>query len=100
MRKGFLIVAVALFPISQLAAGNTPTTQELFKSLDTNKDGYISQQEAKANPKLAKQWDSADANSDGKIEESEFSAFEAGAAPTYVPEENSDEPTIGAEPTK
>ena len=96
--KSFLIAAAVLFPLSLYAAGDNPTTKESFKSLDANNDGYISQKEAKADPKLSKQWDSVDANSDGIIEESEFSAFEAGTAPTYVPQES--EPSIGAEPTK
>jgi len=106
MKKGFLIAAAVMFSVNVYAEGDTPDvlgtpdTQKTFNSLDTNHDGYISPQEAKADPKLSEQWDSADANGDGKIEESEFSAFEAGTAPTYVPRENPDEPTIGAEPTK
>lgn len=106
MRKSLLIAAAVLFPLSAYAEGDTPdvlgspTAQESFNSLDTNHDGYISPQEAKADPKLSEQWDSADANGDGKIEETEFSAFEAGTAPNYTPQENPDEPTIGAEPTK
>jgi Ca2+-binding EF-hand superfamily protein len=106
MRKEFLIAAAVMFPLAVFAGSDTPdtpttsTVQESFNSLDTNHDGYISPQEAKANTKLSDQWNTADANGDGKIEESEFSAFEAGTAPTYTPEENTDEPSIGAEPTK
>jgi hypothetical protein len=106
MKNGLLIAAAVIFPLSVYAEGDTPdvlgtpSAQESFNALDTNHDGYISPQEAKADPKLAAQWDMADGNSDGKIEKSEFSAFEAGTAPTYTPEENSDEPSIGAEPTK
>ena len=98
--KNLLITTAVLFPLSLYAAGDKPTPQELFKSLDTNNDGYISQQEAKADPKLTKQWNSADANGDGIVEQTEFSAFETGKAPTFEPLENSEEPTIGAEPTK
>jgi Ca2+-binding EF-hand superfamily protein len=106
MKKEILIAAAVMFPLGVFAESDapdtsvTPTVQESFKSLDTNHDGYISPQEAKANSKLSDQWNTADANGDGKIEESEFSAFEAGTAPTYTPEENTDEPSIGAEPTK
>lgn len=108
MRMGLLIAAAVIFPLSACAEGDTPdvlgseSTEQSFKSLDTNNDGYISQKEAKADPMLSKQWDAADANSDGKVEKSEFSAFEAGTTParTYVPEEDYDEPGIGAAPTK
>jgi len=74
-KKDFLIVVAAMLPLSVFAAGN-PTVQESFNKLDSNQDGYISQQEAQADKQLTEDWSKVDTNKDGKIEESEFSAFE------------------------
>jgi len=60
-----------------IAQANNPAgTQVSFEALDTNHDGYISPEEAKADPKLAVNFQKADQNSDNQIEQSEFSAFE------------------------
>jgi Ca2+-binding EF-hand superfamily protein len=83
-----------------VVAGEKSTSQENFNKLDKDQNGYISQQEAKANKKLLEQWDSADADSDGQLELSEFSAFESGKAPAFTPNEDSDEPGLGAAPMK
>jgi Ca2+-binding EF-hand superfamily protein len=75
--KDVLIVAlIALFPLAVSAGEMQSTYKETFKKLDTNKDGYISKDEAMADKELSKDWSHADKNSDGKVEESEFSAFE------------------------
>ena len=97
--KSFWIVAAVMFPLS-VSAGDKSTTQDTFKALDKNKDGYISQQEAKANKKLTEQWEAADADANGKLEMSEFSAFESGTAATFTPPEDSEAPGLGAEPMK
>ncbi len=47
-----------------------------FQSMDRNKDGYLSREEASEHEELALKWDEADTNHDGKLDESEFSAFE------------------------
>lgn len=47
-----------------------------FGTLDVNRDGYLSKDEAAENPTYAQEWDQIDRNSDGRIDESEFSAFE------------------------
>ena len=47
-----------------------------FNAIDTNRDGYISEQEANKQQRLLKSWGKADLNSDGKIDQTEFSAFE------------------------
>lgn len=47
-----------------------------FESLDRNKDGYLSREEAGDHDELSHNWDEADLNHDGKLDESEFSAFE------------------------
>lgn len=47
-----------------------------FSELDTNKDGQISQDEAKKNPDLAKKFDNADSNHDKAVDVGEFARFE------------------------
>ena len=47
-----------------------------FESLDRNKDGFLSREEASEHDELSHNWDEADLNHDGKLDESEFSAFE------------------------
>ena len=106
MRKGILVAVAVMFPLGVYAEGDTPdvlgapTSQEMFKSLDTNKDGYINSQEATADAKLADRWAIADHNGDGKVEETEFSAFEAGTVPGKTPLGIPDKPTVGGTPAK
>lgn len=89
--KGILIVAaVAVLPLSAYAAEYTSATQEKFNKLDTNQDGYISQDEAKADSHLSQNWNAADPNNNGKINESEFSAFEEEMEPGGMPSKSSD----------
>lgn len=59
---------------SNQATGGQQTLS--FQSLDTNHDGYISPDEAKADPQLADNFRQADQNADVQIDQSEFSAFE------------------------
>jgi Ca2+-binding EF-hand superfamily protein len=47
---------------------------EKLKAADTNGDGMISREEAKALPRLAKHFDAIDANKDGKLSADELSA--------------------------
>lgn len=47
-----------------------------FNDIDRDKDGFISQEEAREHESLVEEWESADANRDGKVSEAEFSAFE------------------------
>jgi len=78
LKEIMLVAAVVLplVPVGVSAAGNQTTDQDMFNKLDTNHDGYISQDEARSDRDLAKDWKSADTNKDGKLDESEFSAFE------------------------
>jgi hypothetical protein len=61
------------------------TAQTRFSKLDTNRDGYVSKREAKANPALYKEWKRADANRDGKLDQAEFAQFETGGAMGAMP---------------
>lgn len=47
-----------------------------FDSLDTNKDQWVSNDEAAMHPDLSRQYNVADKDQDGYISQSEFSAFE------------------------
>lgn len=56
------------------AAGGAATAS--FVQLDQNKDGYISQQEARTEPQLSQNMRQYDQNKDNRLDRSEFSAFE------------------------
>ncbi|MCB1675662.1 MAG: hypothetical protein KDI01_05195 [Halioglobus sp.] len=50
-----------------------------FSALDTNNDGYVSEDEAKSeadSERLTEKWDTLDTNHDGRLDESEFARFE------------------------
>jgi hypothetical protein len=47
-----------------------------FGTLDVNRDGYLSKEEADRSESISGAWDRADRNDDGRIDRSEFSAFE------------------------
>jgi Ca2+-binding EF-hand superfamily protein len=53
--------------------------QKTFSQLDSNKDGKISQDEAKDNADLATKFESIDSNHDNAVDEAEFARFEAGS---------------------
>lgn len=97
--KGFLLVAAVLFPLN-IYAEDKPTTQEMFNKLDTNKDGYISQKEAKADKNLSKDWSKVDSDKKGKIDESQFSAFEESREPSDMPSESPAQPSEESAPMK
>jgi len=64
--------------MSEMSEGHALTQEErdAFSQLDSNKDGKISQEEAKTNANLAKQFGRADSNQDKAIDEGEFARFE------------------------
>ncbi len=53
-----------------------------FATLDTNKDGKISRQEARAAPDLADAFDALDTNHDGFLSPAEFQAWPRALKPT------------------
>jgi len=64
--------------MDDMSGDKTMSKQEMskFSQLDTNKDGKISQEEAKHNADLAGKFDSVDDNHDKTIDEGEFARFE------------------------
>lgn len=61
-------------PTAPAAKSPNVTSQkgQRFDVLDTNKDGFISRQEAAARPQLVKNFDSIDKNRDGKLSKQEM----------------------------
>jgi len=89
-----LSAAVAL-PAAAIAASDPPTAASAsgrdlkalenrwaapltFNSFDSNRDGYISRDEAAASPLLSRQFDQLDKNGDGKLSQEELSAAAQG----------------------
>lgn len=76
---GIILGGIAMTAVAgsgMTSSSLTKEQQQLLTKLDTNHDGVISQEEAKANPDLAARFSEIDANSDGRIESAEFARFE------------------------
>lgn len=78
MKTATLLAAMGLACAATLVAaapgeGHDPMMR--FKQADTNGDGMISRDEAKALPMIAKHFDEIDANHDGQITADELRAF-------------------------
>lgn len=57
--------------------GSRDGSQERFRSLDKDNNGYISHDEAKDKHRVFWYYQRADRNSDGGVDQAEFSAFES-----------------------
>jgi len=77
-------------PTQSMSSKKMISMQEKFDSLDINRDGYISKQEAAADPQLQSQFDALDANRDGKLSMSEFKNAQ-GLAMSKNPESSENE---------
>ena len=83
MKSILALTAVALASVTTLAlAQSTPGAErhrgafmERLKAADTNGDGMLSKDEAKALPHIAKNFDAIDANHDGQVTGDELHAF-------------------------
>ena len=74
-----LTLAVLTLLVSSVAIA---VDQGLYRDLDINEDGAISQDEAAALPGLSSKWDELDVNSDGMLDAAEFAKLEVvGTAP-------------------
>lgn len=93
--KNWIVIAAAIFagaamqPVMAEGTASTSKQSEAnFKELDTDQDGYISEDEAKGNTALIDRWIEVDENQDGSVDITEFSAFEApGSAENSEPAE-------------
>lgn len=72
MLQKLTLAALALTVSGVAVAADTG----LYRNLDANQDGAISQEEAAAMPSLNDKWTKMDANADGKLDEAEFSKLE------------------------
>ncbi|MGZ5046604.1 MAG: EF-hand domain-containing protein [Usitatibacter sp.] len=81
--KHIALLTAALAACAALAAVAAPEGQrqgamaERLKQADTNDDGMISKDEAKALPRILEHFDEIDANHDGQITADEMRAFHA-----------------------
>ncbi len=66
------LTALALVVASGCANAAMPS----FAALDQDRDGFISESEAKASPAVQSAFSAADANGDGKLSPDEFEAIE------------------------
>lgn len=69
----FIVVLAVTLGASSAVVALSDTTGELWKILDTNKDGVISKEEASASQEVSSQWSLLDLNQDGVLSEKEFS---------------------------
>jgi len=69
-----LIALVSLLVAAAAQAGGADCQREKIASLDADRDGAVSRDEAKSHPWLAGQFDSIDANKDGRLDKDELAA--------------------------
>ena len=69
------------------AMDDSPSSADIpgFGTLDVNRDGYLSKDEADRNDRISENWQQVDANEDGRIDRSEFAAFEVQESPASTP---------------
>lgn len=96
MKLRYPFVAAAIVLPMTLYAAETTTSESLFKSLDKDNNGMITQTEAKRHKRISSEWGQIDKNKDGNISLSELTSYHPAEAFEPVEEEN--EP-IGAAPT-
>jgi hyperosmotically inducible periplasmic protein len=71
VKRTLAALAAAALPALVLAQQQTPV-DVTFSSLDKNRDGFVTRDEAKANKRIAKHFGAGDANKDGKLSPDEF----------------------------
>jgi Ca2+-binding EF-hand superfamily protein len=64
----------ALLVASLAQAGDTPPPGPGRYSMDADKDGFVTREEAQSHPMLSAQFDAADTNKDGKLDRAEMDA--------------------------
>jgi Ca2+-binding EF-hand superfamily protein len=76
MKGRYILFSALVIAAGSAYAGSKSTESDMFKSLDQDQSGSISQQEAANQQTLSQDWAKYDSNQDGQINASEFSAFE------------------------
>lgn len=80
MYKLALVILALLLPAASAIGGEQKRSgndsQERFRTLDRDGNGYISHDEAQNRHRVFWYYQRADQNSDGGVDQSEFSAFE------------------------
>jgi Ca2+-binding EF-hand superfamily protein len=76
MKGRYVIFSALVIAAGSVYAGSQSTESEMFRNLDQDQNGAISQQEASKQQTLSQDWAKYDTNQDGQINASEFSAFE------------------------
>ncbi|PCJ31317.1 MAG: hypothetical protein COA90_06615 [Gammaproteobacteria bacterium] len=74
------LLSLSLISVAAIAADKADNTNELWKALDINTDGYISQEEAIKSQLLADNWEKIETSGDSAISVDEFTAFFAAPA--------------------
>ena len=82
---------------SQMNPVNGKTQNSQFTSMDANKDGRISREEARTHADMVSSWDSLDADKDTYLSESEYGKYKApvpgpGATGKVPPSSSSPQP--------
>lgn len=79
MSKMPIVTTLAALALVAGTAVQAEDTKSLFQTLDSDANGYISNEEAAANPELHARWQELDADKNNQLDMSEFSAFEIGS---------------------
>lgn len=87
MRNPLFAVACLLLPCSALAESAAAQisryqTEEEFRALDLNGDGYVSSAEAAGFRDIVVRFDRSDRNRDGKLSRAEYARLKARKPPT------------------
>lgn len=70
------MAALAALAASMNVYAQAPGSDERFKTLDTNADGYVSRAEGKDAEELNTRFSELDVNNDGKLSREEYGALE------------------------
>ena len=85
MRRSFILLSLCFIAVSACAQDNSrlqkvaQEMQERFAKADTNGDGMLTREEAKAMPRVASHFDDIDANHDGLVSQEEIRAYAVAA---------------------
>ena len=81
MRRSFILISLCFVAVSACAQDNSrmqkiaQQMQERFTKADTNGDGVLTREEAKAMPRVSSHFDDIDANHDGQVSLDEIRAY-------------------------